>query len=364
MTVCIISNVDDSHAICVEQALIRKGVKVTNWHWGDFPGVSRLSVEFSNYGSINVPVLEGPLKETSLWIHRGLSAIAPASLHPADVGFVKNESHVMLNGILAKFSNESFCVNPREPVRRLESKITQLELATKCGLIVPPSLFSNDPDAIRRFFAQHEGNIVVKHASQMRWESAESKRAHFTFTSRINADHLNNDEQLSACPSIFQKEIEKAFELRIVFIGNNIFAIKIDSQKSKESVDWRKDYKGYPPCTTFELPTSELVKIKSFIYGCGLRYGSIDMIVDQKGTYHFLEVNETGQFLWIEDLLPEVPLLDCFAEFLAHRDPSFLYRPGSNIVRCADFDADLLPDAKKLRKVGHVERKDASLIVE
>jgi glutathione synthase/RimK-type ligase-like ATP-grasp enzyme len=364
MTVCIISNVDDPHAICVEQALIRKGVQVVNWHWGDFPGVSRLSIEFSASGTIKVPILEGPLKETSLWVHRGLRAIAPASLHPADVAFVHNESHVMLNGMLAKFSRESFCVNPRESVRKLESKINQLELATTCGFIVPPSLFSNDPGAIRRFFAQYNGNIVVKHSSQMRWESPKDRRVHLTFTSRINADHIANDEQLSACPSIFQKEIAKAFELRIVFIGNNIFAIKIDSQKSKESVDWRQDFKGYPPCSTYELPLSELKKIKKFIHASGLRYGSIDVIVDRDGIFHFLEVNETGQFLWIEDILPEVLLLDCFAEFLARRDPDFEYRPDRNIVRCGDFDSDISPDALNMRRMGHVERKNSSTIIE
>ena len=32
----------------------------------------------------------------------------------------------------------------------------------------------------------------------------------------------------------------------------------------------------------------------------GLRYGAIDMILDQNGEYYFLECNPGGQFLFVE----------------------------------------------------------------
>jgi hypothetical protein len=48
----------------------------------------------------------------------------------------------------------------------------------------------------------------------------------------------------------------------------------------------------------------------------GLVFGCFDLIVTPKGEYVFLEVNEMGAFLWIEERLPELELLDAFCEFL------------------------------------------------
>ena len=49
-----------------------------------------------------------------------------------------------------------------------------------------------------------------------------------------------------------------------------------------------------------------------------------------------------GNFLWMEDCNPDVPLLDCFTEFLISRDPLFEYVPGASepIARFAEFQSD------------------------
>lgn len=364
MAVCIISNSDDVHAICVELALAKKGIQVTNWYWGDFPGIDRLSVAIESGGGLKTSVLNGPANEVALWIHRGLSPIAPPTLHPADVNFVINESYAVLNGMLNEFSREAFCVNPPDALRRLKSKINELSLAGRCGLSLPPTLFSNDPVAIRAFFQTYGGEVIAKYTSQMWWESSSNKSVHLTYTNRVLEKHITDDLQLSSCPSIFQKEVHKAFELRIVFMGATLFSIKIDSQRRNKSIDWRWDYQGMPPCAIFALPAGELRKVRAFIRASGLRYGSIDMIVDNQGNYIFLEVNETGQFLWIEDILPELPLLDCFAEFLISRDPEFSYKEGACPARCSEFDYAITKEAIKQRTAGHMGRVDRTKLIE
>ena len=354
MAVCIISNANDTHAICVQLALEKKRVAVSNWHWGDFPQLDTLSVGIGTNGRVILPFLNTQVGEVALWLHRGFSPTCSPALHFADVNFVVNESLLMLHGILQELAREAFCVNPPEARMRLQSKINELSLAGKCGLTVPPTLFSNDPVAIKRFFHQHAGKVIVKHASQMRWESGSNHSVHLTATKKFAEHQLANEVQLSACPSIFQKEICKAFELRIVFMGATLFAIKIDSQKEKKSLDWRLDYRGAPPCSVFTLPAAIQNKVRLFIRGSGLRFGSIDMIVDTQGNYIFLEVNESGQFLWIEDMLPELPLLDCFAEFLISRDADFIYREGKCSVTCDDFK-----DAINMKSMKEIATKDA-----
>ena len=55
----------------------------------------------------------------------------------------------------------------------------------------------------------------------------------------------------------------------------------------------------------------------------------------------FLEVNEAGQFLFVEEYTG-LPLLDAFCEFLIAADPTFEYRPGrEGSLRFRDLDARL-----------------------
>ncbi len=49
----------------------------------------------------------------------------------------------------------------------------------------------------------------------------------------------------------------------------------------------------------------------------GLVFGSMDLVVTPEGETLFLEVNEAGQFLWIETLNPAIPMLSLFADFIA-----------------------------------------------
>lgn len=48
----------------------------------------------------------------------------------------------------------------------------------------------------------------------------------------------------------------------------------------------------------------------------GIVFGCFDFIVTDDNQYVFLEVNEMGQFLWIEELLPELKMLDSFCNLL------------------------------------------------
>lgn len=47
--------------------------------------------------------------------------------------------------------------------------------------------------------------------------------------------------------------------------------------------------------------------------------GSFDFAVDADGTWWFLEINETGQFLWIDQVIPLAGLLQQFLSFLTGR---------------------------------------------
>jgi len=59
----------------------------------------------------------------------------------------------------------------------------------------------------------------------------------------------------------------------------------------------------------------------------GLVFGSLDFIVTPNDEYIFLEVNEQGQFLWMEEYNLDFKMLDIFVNFLVSGTRKFEWRP-------------------------------------
>jgi len=56
--------------------------------------------------------------------------------------------------------------------------------------------------------------------------------------------------------------------------------------------------------------------ILRFAAAAGVSTGSLDLAVDRNGQWWFLEINEQGQFLWLDDFCPQAQLLEKFCAFL------------------------------------------------
>jgi hypothetical protein len=48
----------------------------------------------------------------------------------------------------------------------------------------------------------------------------------------------------------------------------------------------------------------------------GICFGSADFAVDKDGQWWFLEINEQGQFLWLDQLNPQARTLEKFCAFI------------------------------------------------
>jgi len=68
----------------------------------------------------------------------------------------------------------------------------------------------------------------------------------------------------------------------------------------------------------------------------GIVFGCFDLIVTPAGDYVFLELNEAGAFLWIEEQLPELHLADAFCEFLCQSRSAPRSAATSPQVKLAD----------------------------
>ena len=57
----------------------------------------------------------------------------------------------------------------------------------------------------------------------------------------------------------------------------------------------------------------------------GLNFGVLDFVVDHDNNIHFLEVNTSGNFLFLEEACPDLPLLDTMCQFLSFQDKSEMF---------------------------------------
>ncbi|MGE4349676.1 MAG: hypothetical protein AB7D28_07915 [Candidatus Berkiella sp.] len=122
---------------------------------------------------------------------------------------------------------------------------------------------------------------------------------------------------MQAVPGIYQKKIDKLFELRITYFGEQCIAVKINSQKHRNgSHDWREIPTHELEIEPYPLPQTVNLKCKALMQNLGIVFGCFDFIVTPEGEHIFLEINEQGQFLWIEDLDPTFKMLNTFVNFL------------------------------------------------
>jgi glutathione synthase/RimK-type ligase-like ATP-grasp enzyme len=48
----------------------------------------------------------------------------------------------------------------------------------------------------------------------------------------------------------------------------------------------------------------------------GLAFGAIDLILTPQGEYVFLEINPNGQWAWLQQVIPSLPLREALADLL------------------------------------------------
>jgi hypothetical protein len=323
-TIVICTMAGDHHALAVATALKRKGERVLLWRTTDFPTKNVETVAYDGIEEqliVNLPGYGGILRGSeirSLWNRRPLMELAPAQLVPADRVFAEIQCTRFRAGLLdilsaSVDSARGLCVNRWNGAVAAENKIWQHRAALRVGLLTPRSLYTNDPTQIRGFIKKHGGRVAFKLLRSAMWKSGADELGCYTNT--IGLADLVEDHLLQAVPGIYQELVPKAYELRVTIMGNHIFTARINSQETVHGdLDWRREYDSLS-MVPWELPKAVSTKAQRLLRHLGLVFGCLDFIVTPDGRHIFLEVNQAGQFLFVERD-SGMALLDAFSEFL------------------------------------------------
>ncbi|MFO0665747.1 MAG: hypothetical protein U0174_17460 [Polyangiaceae bacterium] len=185
-----------------------------------------------------------------------------------------------------------------------QNKFSELRVARRCGLCVPETICTNDPEVARAFMKRYRASVLLKDASL-------AGRA-FSVT-RIRSGEKFRGLQQS--PTVLQQSIDKAYDIRAVFVGDTVLAARIDSQASPSArLDWRVYDDARVKWERTNLPPATKRGAFRLLRALDLTWASIDFAVDRDEKHYFLEANRPGACFW---LLPYAGL-DVAAQIAAY----------------------------------------------
>lgn len=313
--ILVITNAADAHADVVTRILKSRKIdffRLDTEKLLDSLGVAvSLSNESSDWRIISDDNEVKLSSVSAAWFRRPMPGYVHPGINPQNRTFVQEELAAVLNGIWHTLPSIKW-VNSPVAVSHANNKILQLNLAKKVGLQIPRTHITSNPHTAKEFFNDCGQNIIVKVLT--RGIIQDENRLRVVFTNRVTNDDYERLDDIRFAPTQLQEYIDKEYELRITIVGDKIFTCEIHSQESPQTkTDWRK-YAAVP-YKEGKLPPQISKALLCFMKALNLRFGAFDMIYTPDGRYVFLEVNPSGQWLWIEEKIG-LPICDALVSEL------------------------------------------------
>lgn len=286
----------------VAEALSKRGAQPFRLDTDRFPMTVRLSARLGNdglchrleYGKKSV----GTDEVQAVWMRRIWQPQLSKELAPQFQESCARESLAALHGFLDNLSEVRW-MDDLQRIYEAENKLRQLRFAKEVGLHIPRTLVTNDPQQVRQFFQEVEGKMVTKLLTPL--STSMEGSSFFLYTSAVREEDLVDAETLRYCPMVFQEQIPKLRELRVVFVAGNLFVGALDASRySAVTMDWRRAKPDECPWEPDELPSEVARCLDSLMAKFGLVFGAIDLIRTPAGEHVFLEVNPTGEWGMLE----------------------------------------------------------------
>jgi len=338
--IAIFAQSQDSHACAVDYVLRAMGHRPILFNTSERCNGAHFSVGYDDQAiHLRIGDFVGPLDRiTSSWNRRvSKTSNLPDFTHPADRSYVQDNAHSTLMGML-RLLDRRFAVNPIATCRVHSNKLAQLEAAAASGFRIPKTIISNKYEDIDDFLGR-VGEACFKSYFARGWLT-DSGPVH-AMTTRLRRGQNPDKEAYELMPHIYQEFIPKKAEYRLTLFGLYAAAVKIDTSRLDAAgvIDWRANPLYRNAMSHYELPAQVVDAARKVMRALGLRFGTFDIAETADGEFYFFEVNEEGQWLWVELSCPEAPLLQPFCEFLASADDNFIW--SASRAR-ADYNADAI----------------------
>jgi hypothetical protein len=193
-----------------------------------------------------------------------------------------------------------------------QGRFADLNLARDCGLTVPSTLLSQEPQAIKSFFRSQHGNIILR-------DVATVQKLMNPKTLRIQKLKLSDlPKQTLASPACFQQLIPSRVHLRAVVVGKKVYCARLEILGKRSSqLDWRRIPVSSVEHTEYQLPIKFKNSILKFAAARTMTLATFDLILSKNKVY-FLEMNRPGRWFYLE-LFAGLPIREAIANELANQ---------------------------------------------
>lgn len=176
------------------------------------------------------------------------------------------------------------------------NKLHVLALAQKYGLRTPFTDVVTTRAAINRLLGSYP-ELIVKPVSECILLEDAAGGQYKMLTKTVNKAALATVPE-KFFPSLVQEKIIKKFEIRTFYLDGECHSMAIFSQNNRKTQDDFRNYDNLRPNRTvpYKLPAELEHQLDLLMQSLGFRTGSIDLMADMQGNYHFLEINPEGQF--------------------------------------------------------------------
>jgi glutathione synthase/RimK-type ligase-like ATP-grasp enzyme len=313
---CLTHSSDSYVPELIESCLANLGLKMVRMNTDSYPLSIQLTAFQSNNresGELTIDGITHQLNDfIAVYFRKNMQANLATELDGKLLRQATKEATEAKNAIL--YALESvFWIDFPFDIQRAENKQLQLHVAKNVGLTIPNSLLSNDPSNVEKFYHQEEGNIISKMLTPLTnfMQSASS----FVYTSKVKKEHLSELASLRFCPMQFQQEIEKSYELRVIYVDGKCFTGKIATTAiiDENKPDWRRATSNDFFWQEYQLPKHVSEKINKLMNKLSLRFGALDLIKSTNDDYVFLEVNPCGEWGMLQQSL-NLPIAENIAK--------------------------------------------------
>jgi len=243
----------------------------------------------------------GPDQVSHIWYRR------PEQLQDArfdsspESKYTRSEWTEFIECFFAHVSVERWVNHPAQNAAA-SRKLEQLTVAAKLGMRIPDTMVTQEPDEMRSFYGKHNGCVIVKPLSAGYIERPGEQADTLIYTNRVLEKHLDNLDDLAACPTLFQQLIEKRNDVRITVVDSDIHSVELQAgdKPGEQRCDIRRNNMSDVVYRPIALPEEVTTAIRKLMAYYRLRFGAVDMTVANNGDWYFLEINPNGQWAWLD----------------------------------------------------------------
>ncbi|MEH6374737.1 hypothetical protein V7793_10450 [Streptomyces sp. KLMMK] len=326
-TILIVTARWDTTAYAAAEILRRNGRESSFFYPDDIPQRAQIDAAFRlGKWSNRLHTEDGliDLDEIKAVWWRKPSAPRPSnSLPKLDLRYARRESDYALQGLwrLLISNPDIYWMSDPQNIRKASNKMIQMARGAAHGLMSPKSIVTNDPQEVCKFYDECSQRMVYKSMTGsllMPGEvlSPDEEFPGVPLVRPFTDEDMKKVDSVRQSACMFQELVEKKHELRVTVFEDQIFTCQIDSQKSDLTrYDWRR-HDLRPSARVGKLPNSIAHACLAILDEFGLRFGAFDFIVTPEDKHVFLEVNPNGQWLFVQEWVPELRLMQAFVDIM------------------------------------------------